>query len=113
MLLVVLLAVAAPDLSADASREVARMECRAPAEKDEVLVCGRRDTQRRYQVTDPDAPFDPAGNVDSVASERGKWIAEGDTGPGSCGPVGPGGWTGCKLKEWRKIRQQQGFYQTN
>lgn len=114
-MLLALLAVAdlGVDLSGAASKEVARQECRAPADKDEVLVCGRRDQQKRYQVTDPDAPFDPAGSVDSVATERGRWIAEGDTGIGSCGPVGPGGWTGCMLKQWRKKRQQQGYYQVN
>lgn len=114
-MLLALLTLAGPgtDISGAASREVARQECRAPADQDEILVCGRRDRQKRYQVTEPNAPFDPAGSVDSVARERGRWVAEGDVGPQSCGPVGPGSWTGCMLKEWRKKRQQQGYYQVN
>jgi hypothetical protein len=41
-----------------------------------------------------------------VLRERMSWIDEGDTGPGSCGAVGPGGWTGCMVKDWKRKRQQ-------
>ena len=91
MLLLLLAAQAGPDLGRAVSREVARQECRSPAGDGEVLVCGRRDTQRRYQVTDLNAPFDPSGPVDSVARERSRWVEEGDTGIQSCSAVGPGG----------------------
>lgn len=102
---------ARPDLSAEISREVARQECGRAAGSDDILVCGRRRQQRRYQLTDPDAPFDPAGTVDSVAGERLRWIEDGDTGAGSCGAVGPGGWTGCFQKQWRRDRAQiEGWY---
>ena len=87
------------------------MECRAPAAKDEVLVCGRRDARKRYQVTDPRAPFDPAGNVESVPRERARWVEELETGIGSCSPVGPEGFTGCTLKQFKHQRQQEGWYQ--
>ena len=103
---------AADDLSAVASREVARQECRmAQEDPDEVVVCGRRRAVDRYRVTDPNAPFDPDGDQESVARERAKWVEDGDTGILSCSPVGPGGWTGCMQKSWRKARQQRGGYQ--
>lgn len=104
---------AGPDLSDLARREVASQECRPGREEgDEVVVCARRDAQRRYQVTDPNAPFDPLGSIDSVARERSRWVEEGETGTQSCSPVGPGGWTGCMLKQWKKDRQQrEGWYQ--
>lgn len=110
MLLLLLLSAAEPDVAAIASQEIARQECRLPAEPDEVLVCGRRNARDRYQVTDPHAAFDPNGPVASVATERSRWVEEGDTGIGSCSAVGPGGFTGCKLKEWKRNRQQGGKY---
>ncbi|WP_205479223.1 hypothetical protein [Sphingomonas arenae] len=112
MLLVLLAVQASPDLARAASREVARQECRLREKADEVVVCGRRDAQRRYQVTDPNAPFDPSGPVDSVARERSRWVEEGDVGTQSCSAVGPGGWTGCAVKQWKRARQQhKGWYQ--
>jgi hypothetical protein len=102
---------AGEDLSAAASREVARQECRlTEQDPNEVVVCGRRGNLDRYRVTNPNAPFDADGDQLSVARERGKWVEDGDTGTNSCSAVGPGGWTGCMLKEWRKARQQRGGY---
>jgi hypothetical protein len=105
-LLLALLA-AGPDLSAEIRRQVARQECRAPQDGEaDVTVCARRDRPRPYQVTDPKR-FDPTGPYDSVARERGRWIEELDTGTGSCTAIGPGGWTGCMLKQHRRERQQK------
>jgi hypothetical protein len=96
----------AADLPAEASKEVARGECRS-ADQDEILVCGdrRRDERFRLPVRSK-LPFDPAGDMKSVMNERVGWIAEGDTGTGSCGVVGPGGWTGCAVKAWKVERDQ-------
>lgn len=99
--------VAGPDYGGEAQREVLRQECRLRDDEAEVVVCGRRDGRRRYQVADPGAPFDPRGIVDSVARERGRWIEELDTGTGDCKPYSPGGFTGCMLKRWRQQRQQE------
>ena len=102
---------ARPDLGAEIAREVQRQECARDAGSDDILVCGRRRQQRRYQVTDPDAPFDPEGSVESVAGERLRWIEDGDTGAASCGAVGPGSWTGCHQKQWRRDRaQKEGWF---
>ena len=112
MLLSLAVLAAAQDLSSEIRREVARDQCRQPgdAPDDEIIVCHRRDGPKRYQVTDPRAPFDPRGNKPSVARERFKAVQEGETGIQSCGAVGPAAWTGCLLKEWRDERQQQGQY---
>jgi hypothetical protein len=97
------------DLSSSVSREVARQECRLREDKEAVTVCGRREGQKRYQVTDPDAPYDPWGTVKGVMTERMGWIGEGDTGIGSCSAVGPSAGTGCFVKEWRRSLQQKGW----
>lgn len=104
-----LLLAGSPDLSASASREVARQECRLRDEEEAITVCGRRDQKKRYQVTDPNAPYDPEGEVKGVMTERMGWIGEGDTGIDSCSPVGPGGFTGCHVKAWRRTLQQKGW----
>lgn len=104
-MLALTLATADLDIAAAARQEVARQECRLREEKDEILVCGRRDGRGRYQVTDP-KKWDPTAGVDSVARERSSWIEQGDSGTGSCSAVGPGGWTGCMQKNWKRNRQQ-------
>jgi hypothetical protein len=109
MFLSLFLLAADPDLASAASREVARQECRLRGAEKAITVCGRREGQRRYQVTDPEAPYDPRGRVEGVMTERMGWIGEGDTGIGSCSPVGPGGFTGCHVKAWKRTLQQKGW----
>lgn len=99
----------APDLSHAITEEVARQECRFRGDEQAITVCGRREQQKKYQVTDPEAPYDPKGNVKGVMTERMGWIGEGDTGIGSCGPVGPSAGTGCFVKLWRRSLQQKGW----
>lgn len=99
-----LMAQVAPDVAGAASAEVARQECKAQ-DRDEVLVCGRRG-RSPYRLPPPPDQFDPAGEMDSVMAERLAPTWEGETGTQSCGPVGPGGLTGCKVREWRKDRAQ-------
>jgi len=108
MLLLAALA-AAPDLAGSVHQEVARQECRLRDGENEVTVCGRREQRQRYQVTDPGAPYDPGGNVKGVMTERMGWIGEGDSGIGSCGPVGPSAGTGCFVKSLRRTLQQKGW----
>jgi hypothetical protein len=105
MLLLLFLAPGAePDIGAELAREVARQECRA-ADSDDILVCGRRRPDR-YRLPDREKPFDPAGNMESVARERRRWAEGGEAGSQSCGPVGPGGWTGCLIQQWEREKQQ-------
>ena len=96
----------ATDLSAEASREVARGECKA-VDRDEIIVCGNRGRDERFRLPDTAKdPFDPFGDVKSVMNERVGWAAEGDTGTQSCSVVGLGGWTGCVVKGWKQERDQ-------
>ena len=98
-----------PDLAEAARREVARQECRLTDSSADVTVCGRREQKNRYQVTDPKAPYDPRGPVKGVMTERMGWIAEGDSGIGSCTNIGPSAGTGCFVKTWRRSLQQKGW----
>lgn len=96
----------APDLPAEASREVAIGECKA-VDRDEILVCGSRKRDERFRLPDRSKlPFDPGGEMKSVMNERVGWAAEGDSGTQSCSAVGPGGWTGCMVKGWKVERDQ-------
>lgn len=97
---------AAPNLSAEATRVVDEQECRTRNDKT-IVVCGRRDRNEKYRMPDREAPFDPdSDRMDSVMRERSRWIEGGAAGPQSCSAIGPGGWTGCMLKDWREKDQQ-------
>ena len=104
-LLLFLALAAEPGLGGEARREVARQNC-DPVDKEEILVCGSRRQNERFRLPDRDGPFDPLGDRPSVMRERISWAEEGDTGVQSCGAVGPGGWTGCKVREWKRERDQ-------
>lgn len=59
-----------PDIPAEASREVARGECKA-LDKDEIIVCGSRKRDERFRLPDSsNAPFDPFGDTKSAMNER-------------------------------------------
>lgn len=96
---------AEPDLAAAATLQVARDECRGPVVDAEVRVCARSKVRNRYQVTDPNAPWDPRAQTSSVALERYRLIQEGQTGIGACSAVGPGGANGC-MRE-RQLRNRK------
>ncbi len=96
---------AAPDIAGEATREVSRQECRA-VDQQEIIVCGRRKPDERYRLPGRDGPFDPSGDMESVMRERERWAEGGETGINSCGPVGPGGWTGCMVQQWKREGQQ-------
>lgn len=104
LLLLALLALSAEDYARKVGDAVAISECRKRGDDDEIIVCGQR-TRNRYAVTDPEAPFDPSGDVPSVMRERRSWVQEGDSGTMSCSAVGAGGWTGCMVQ--RAIRQRE------
>jgi hypothetical protein len=99
-----LLVQASSDVSSAAVREVARQECKGE-DRDEIVVCGRRG-RSPYRLPPPPSQFDPFGETKSVMHERLAPTWEGESGTGSCGPVGPGGWTGCLVKGWREGREQ-------
>lgn len=92
---------AAPDLSALVKREVERQSCRS-SNPSEIVVCGRERSRDRYRTVDPAAPFDVRGNTMSVMRERSRWIEGGEAGTQSCSAIGPGGWTGCLIQQWKR-----------
>lgn len=95
----------APNLPAEASREVAIGECKL-VDPDVIIICGSRKRDERFRLPDRNGPFDPKGDMKSVMNERVGWAAEGDVGINSCSAVGPGGWTGCMVKGWNRERDQ-------
>jgi hypothetical protein len=79
--------------------------CPADRSPDDITVCGRRNDGSGYRLPPPDR-FDPAGSIDSVSRERHRLLDVGASGIGSCSTVGPGGWTGCMLNDWRNADEQ-------
>ncbi|PSJ37923.1 hypothetical protein [Allosphingosinicella deserti] len=74
---------------------------------EEIVVCARREEKRSpYRIPEPPDRFDPGGSTASVSRERNSLLDHGDTGIGSCSAVGPGGSTGCMLRQWKKDDQQ-------
>ncbi|MBV9881584.1 MAG: hypothetical protein JO276_01085 [Sphingomonadaceae bacterium] len=78
--------------------------CPANPSPADIIVCGRRGGDG-FRLPAPNR-FDPAGNVDSVSRERHRLLDIGAAGIGSCSTVGPGGWTGCMLEDWREADEQ-------
>jgi hypothetical protein len=97
---VALVLAAGPAFSGEVERAVAEQLCARPTPGADVVVCGSRKREERLRMPGRDGPFDPDGNMKSVAREHMAWGEGGETGIGSCGPVGPGGWTGCLVREW-------------
>jgi len=91
----------------DVKGAVAEQMCRSPETgSGEVVVCGRRNRDEAYRMPGRNGPFDPSGPMESVAREHMRWGEGGEAGIGSCGPVGPGGWTGCLVRQWERQRAQ-------
>ncbi|MDQ3079559.1 MAG: hypothetical protein M3R03_06125 [Pseudomonadota bacterium] len=89
-------------------RAISEQQCQArrTADPDDIVVCGRRGVNERYRMPGRDAPFDPSRDIMSVAREHDSWGEGGETGIGSCGPVGPGGHTGCIARSQARQRAQ-------
>ena len=91
--------------AAPAAPPIAATPCTAPAEAEDIVVCGRGE-DARYRLPTPDG-FDPRGLVDSVSRERNRLMDVGASGIQSCSTVGPGGWTGCDVRRWRHAHEQR------
>ena len=90
---------------AERSRSPAIVRRCNPADGDEIVVCGRNETER-YRLPIRSQGFDPKGPVDSVSRARHRLIQEGDAGIGSCSTTGPGGYTGCFHRDTKRRCQQ-------
>lgn len=82
--------------------------CPPQGEGEEIVVCGRRVETERYRLPIREGGFDPKGEMESVSRERNKLFEEGDSGIGSCSTVGPGGWTGCGARDFKRRLEQEG-----
>ena len=111
-ILTALVLAAAPGFAGAVDQAVAEQLCRTPGRGADVVVCGRRTRDEKFRMPGRDAPFDPDGDVKSVIREHMSWGEGGASGIQSCGPVGPGGWTGCMVREWDR-RDQQTQYGKN
>jgi hypothetical protein len=98
-----------PEPATDALLDIERLvsgRC-AGSREQEIVVCGRRDEDRRYRLP-PQERFDPKGPVASVSRERNRLLEGERGGLGSCSVVGPNGMTGCLEFGVQRKRQQTG-----
>ena len=67
-------------------------------------ICVRAPEEERFRI--PKALREPSKSPDaqSWAARSQATLAVGKSGPGTCTPVGSGGWTGCWAEEMRKMR---------
>jgi len=66
---------------------------------DEVVVCGRRPEKDRYRLPEALRPTGPPQLSQSWATRSKALATVGQTGPGTCSGVGPGGNDGCALRD--------------
>ena len=66
---------------------------------DEVVVCVRRPAEERYRIPEPYRPAGDRQQSQSWANQQQDLRTVGATGTGTCSEVGPGGHTGCLLKQ--------------
>ena len=63
------------------------------------MVCARRPEKERYRLPEALRPSGPPQLSQSWATRSKQLATVGQTGPGTCSGVGPGGELGCGLKE--------------
>lgn len=66
---------------------------------DEVVVCARRPEKERYRLPEALRPTGPPQLSQSWAVRSKALERAGQTGPGTCSNVGPGGTLGCALSD--------------
>jgi hypothetical protein len=111
-----MLSVALPAQAADtmdAYREKTRVvakvsDCLAAAAPDEIVVCGRKQTNLRYRLPPllraPSINRSGSGSVNGERFAFQQYRAEG--GSGSCSAVGPNGFLGCTTHQLRDREEQ-------
>ena len=66
---------------------------------DEVVVCVRRPAEERYRIPEAYRPSGDRQQSQGWVNQQQELRTVGATGIGSCSEVGPGGHTGCLLKQ--------------
>ncbi|MDQ2878651.1 MAG: hypothetical protein M3R41_06210 [Pseudomonadota bacterium] len=73
--------------------------CPTDSSGNEVVVCQRRNASEQFRIPKEVREFQVTPENESWASKVVAHDSVGDTGVGSCSTVGPGGSTGCFLKQ--------------
>ena len=71
---------------------------------DEVVVCVRRPAEERYRIPEAYRPGGDRQETQGWVNQSKDLRTVGSTGIGSCSEVGPGGHTGCLLKEIQRSK---------
>ena len=77
---------------------------------DEVVVCARKPESERYRIPERLRTGGPRQTREAWANKAKALETVGATGPNTCSPVGPGGFTGCLqqvIQQARRERQEQ------
>jgi len=74
---------------------------------DEVVVCVRRPAEERYRIPEAYRPSGDRQQTQGWVGQQQALRTVGATGTGSCSEVGPGGHTGCLLKEIQRNKAER------
>lgn len=71
-----------------------------------IYVCNRRPENERYRLPKNQQLQGTRQQRQSWANKSQELMSVGNTGPGSCSAVGPGGHTGCLIKEIQQAKRE-------
>ena len=74
---------------------------------DEVVVCARKPESERYRIPERLRGSGPRQSREAWASKAKALETVGATGPNTCSPVGPGGFTGCLAQVIQQARDER------
>lgn len=74
---------------------------------DQIIVCRRESESMRYRMPEAYRPNGTFQEKQSWAEQSKSLQTVGRTGPGSCSPVGPAGFTGCLVKQIQNAKNER------
>jgi hypothetical protein len=74
---------------------------------DEVVVCARKPEGERYRIPERLRTGGPRQSRQAWANKAKALETVGATGPNTCSPVGPGGFTGCMAQVIQQAREER------
>lgn len=74
---------------------------------DEVVVCARKPEGERYRIPEKLRSSGPRQSREAWANRAKALETVGATGPNTCSPVGPGGFTGCLAQVIQQAREER------
>jgi len=81
-------------------------KCPTDKQGNEVVVCTRRDAGEQFRIPKEMRDFKVTPQNEAWAARLQPVMEAGDSGVNSCSTVGPGGQTGCFLKQAQAARQE-------